>query len=810
MLQTYLKIAYRNLIRNKGYSALTIFGLALGLAVGLLCVLYVQDELGYDRFNAKAERIYRINSDITFSGKKTSGAVSPTPMGQTLKQDFPEIEAVTRMGKYGSQLVKSRQTAIREQGILYADSTVFQVFTLPLLQGNPLKALAEPQSVVISKSMALKYFGKTHALNQILVFNKEEVRRVTGVMEDMPAQSHFHADFLLPLYATSDAKANKWGNHIFNTYVVLKPGTGPEAVEAKFKKVLQTYLDPALKRYFQTTLAESRKAGNNYSYSLMPVTDIHLYSDRQGELSPNSSMQYIYVFILIGLFILFIAVFNFINLTTARSVKRAREVGVRKVLGSDRLVLICQFLSESFLTTFLALIVGIVLLYSFLPAFNTLAGKRLSLENTVNIAGIFRILAGTGVVGLIAGIYPAFYLSSFQPVRALKGSRLSATSQGLRSFLVVFQFGLSVLLILSTLLVNRQLEYIQTKKIGFEKELVITIKTALSSKSQVLTFRDEVLRNPAVKNGTVSGFLPVTSERWNDMWFARQEADPGAGISMQEWMVDTRYIPTLGMQIVQGRGFTEGRVSDSSAVIVNERAARQFGLENAVGRTIYKAGGEQLTIIGVVKDFHYESLRSEIGPVGLVINGAAIDKPLEQAFLQAVSFRLNTTDIASALASIEKIWKQTAPGQPFEYSFLQEDFEAMYRSEQRIEKLFRVFSAIAILIACLGLFGLSAFSAEQRTKEIGVRKVLGASVAGIVTLLSKDFLRPVLVAVIIASPLGWYGVRIWLQDFAYKADMEWWVFGLTGFLSLSIALLTISFQSIKAALTNPVKSLKTE
>ncbi|MBE9462271.1 ABC transporter permease [Dyadobacter subterraneus] len=810
MLRNYLKIAYRNLSQNKGYSALTIFGLALGLTVSLLSILYVKDELAYDHFNKKSDRIYRINSDITYSGKSAKGALAPTPMGQTLKQDFPEIEEFTRLGKYDSQIVKSEQSAIREEGILYADSTVFDVFTLPLLSGNPQKALAGPNSVVISRRIANKYFGTTNALNKILTFNTGEVRRVTGVMEDMPEQSHFHADILLPLYETRDAKVNKWGNHIFNTYVLLKSGTTPKSVEAKFEKILQTYLDPALKQYFQTSLAETRKAGNNFSYSLMPLTDIHLYSDREGELSPNSSIQYIYIFLLTGLFILVIAVFNFINLTTARSAKRAREVGVRKVMGSDRSVLVFQFLSESLLTTFLALAAGLLLLYLLIPGFNNLAAKHLSITSEINLFSILYLLAGTTLVSIIAGIYPAFYLSSFQPVKALKGILIQSKSQGFRNSLVTFQFALSVLLIIGTLLVNQQLQYIQTKRIGFDKDQVVVINTAQSTKSQVLTFKSAVLQTPSVKSGTVSGFLPVTSRRWNDMWYPQQETDAKYSVNMQEWMVDPDYVSTLRMEIIAGRDFIAGRTTDSSAVIINESAAKQFGLKNPIGKIIHKTGGEQLTVIGVVKDFHYESLRSKIAPVGLVINGNAIDRPLEKSFLEAVSFRLNPADVKSSLAEIEKKWKEIAPGQPFEYSFLNEDFDAMYRSEQRIGQLFTAFSGIAILIACLGLFGLSSFSAEQRTKEIGVRKVLGASVSSIVSLLSKDFLKPVLTAILIAAPIGWYGMQIWLQDFAYKIEIHWWTFAIAGLSSLFIALLTVSFQSIKAALMNPVKSLKSE
>jgi len=811
MIRNYFKIALRNLRQNKGYSALTIFGLALGLAVSLLSILYVEDELGYDQFNVKADRIYRINSDITYAGKNSRAAVAPTPMGQTLKRDFPEIEEATRLGKYGSQLVKSGEKVIREAGILYADSTVFDVFTLPMLTGDPAKALAEPHSVVITKSTAQKYFGTDEALNKTLTFENNDIRKVTGVIEDVPEQSHFQADFLLPLYETKDAKVNKWGNHIFNTYVLLRPGTKPESVNAKFEKILQTYLDPALRQFFQTTLADARKAGNKYRYTLMPLTDIHLYSDRQGELSPNNSIQYVYVFTLIGVFILLIAVFNFINLTTARSAKRAREVGVRKVMGSDRSVLVLQFLSESLLTTFLSLLVGVILLYLLLPAFNTLTAKKLSISSVVSLYSVIYGIAGTGLVGVIAGIYPAFYLSSFKPIAALKGGlSLLNKKEGLRSYLVVFQFALSALLIIATILVNQQLRYIQTKRVGFNKEQVVIVKTAQSTATQVFTFRNEVQRSPAVKVGSVSGFLPVTSSRWNDMWYAEKETDQRGSVNMQEWMVDPNYVSTLSLELVKGENFKEGRATDQSAVIINESAAKRFGYQNPIGKTIHKPGGELLRIIGVVKDFHYESLRSQIEPLGMVVNGAALSSSIEKSFSEAVSFKLNTTDIPAALALIERTWKQIAPGQPFEYSFLSEDFDAMYRSEQRIEQLFTAFATIAILIACLGLFGLSAFSAEQRTKEIGVRKVLGASVSSIVSLLSKDFLKPVLVAIVIASPVGWYAINFWLQDFAYKVEVKLWVFVIAGLLSLAIAIATVSLQSIKAALMNPVKSLKTE
>ena len=811
MIQNYFKIAIRNLTRNKGYSAITIFGLALGFAISLLCMLYVKDELNFDRHNLKADRIYRINSDLTNSGKSLQGAASPTPMAETVKRDFPEVEATTRLGKFSSQLVKSDRAILREQAIIYADSSVFDVFTIPMIAGNTKKALTDPQSVVISESMAEKYFGTTDALNRTLIFDTNDARKVSGIMRNIPEQSHFQADFLLPLYETKDAKVNKWTNHIFNTYVVLKPGTDPALVDKKFEKIVQTYMDPALRKFFGKSLAESRSSGNDFKYSLMPLLDIHLYSDRQGELAANGSIEYFYIFLAIGLFILLIAIVNFINLTTARSVKRAREVGVRKVMGSDRSVLVLQFLSESMLTTFLSLAAGAILLYALLPYFNQLAAKNLSLPDAVNPKSICFILAGTLLTGILAGIYPAFYLSSFKPVSALKGGlKLFNKREGMRSYLVVFQFSISILLIIGTLLINQQLNFIRTKRLGFDKEQVLIVKTGQSSASDVLTFKNEAVKNAGVASGSVSGFLPVVSQRWNDMWYPKEQTEQQFAVNMQEWMVDADYVKTLGLELVKGRNFKEGSVADQQGVLINESAAKKFAYENPVGKTLRKTGEETAIIIGVVKDFHYESLRNQIEPLGLFISSNALGQSVEKASFESVSFRLNPGNLSSELSSLRKTWEKIAPGRPFEYSFLSEDFDAMYRSEQRIERLFTAFASVAILIACLGLFGLSAFSAEQRTKEIGVRKVLGASVVSITTLLSGEFLKPVLVAILIASPAAWYAVNLWLKDFAYKTEIQWWVFVLAGGSTVFIALLTVSFQSIKAALTNPVDSLKSE
>jgi putative ABC transport system permease protein len=808
MLNNYLTVAVRTLLRSKGYSALTLLSLALGLTVSMLIMLYVADEFSYDRHHRNATRIYRINSEISFQLNWNKSASSPTPMGATLKRDFPEVEDAARLGTAGSMLVKSGGENVREEKVLYADSTVFNVFTLPVLAGNPQKALAAPGSVVITESTARRYFRTPDALNRVLVFNNGEVRRVTAVIRDLPAQSHFQADFLLPLHETAGAKVNKWGNHMFVTYVLLRPGTDPKSVEAKFEQILQTYVDPALRQFFNTTLAETRKAGNGFIYTLLPLTDIHLYSDRGNELAPAGSIGYVYLFGGIAGLILLIAVFNFVNLATARSAKRAREIGVRKVLGSGRGSLVGQFLAESLLYTLLALGVAVLGVSLLLPVFNHLAAKSLPLSRLLDGSFVIALLAGTVGVGLLAGLYPAFYLSSFQAAVVVKGKGGAVPGRGgLRSTLVVFQFSLSILLIVGTLLIHRQLQYIQTRQLGFDKEQVVVVQTALASQHQTLVFKQEALRHRGVQAGTVSSFLPVPSRRISDGWYPEGTSDDKYVIRMQEWKVDPDYVATLGMRLRQGRNFTKGRAADAKAAIINESAAKRLGYANPVGKIIHNGDNSavgKLQIIGVVKDFHFESLHSEVGPVIL-----HQDTALGQSW-EAVSFRLAPGDVPGTLAVLEKQWKKTAPGLPFEYAFLDASFDALYRSEQRTGHLFTAFAAVAILIACLGLFGLSAFTAEQRTKEMGIRKVFGASVPQLVTLLSKDFLRLVLLSNLLAAPLAWWAGKQWLENYAFRTGIGPEVFGLAAAASVGIALLTVSFQSLKAALTNPVESLRSE
>jgi putative ABC transport system permease protein len=808
MLTNYLTVAVRTFLRSKGYSALTLLSLALGLTVSLLILLYVADEASYDRHHRHANRIYRINGEISFTLNWHKTPNAPTPMGATLKRDLPEVEDAVRLGTAGSMLVKSGGENVREEKVLYADSTVFNVFTLPVLAGNPQKALASPGSVVITESTALRYFRTRNALNRTLVFNNGEMRRVTAVIRDIPAQSHFRADFLLPLHETEGARVNKWGNHMFKTYVLLRPGTDPRAVEAKFEQILQTYMDPALRQFFNTTLAETRKAGNGFRYSLMPLADIHLHSDQTDELSPGGNIGYVYLFAGIAGLILLIAVFNFVNLATARSATRAREIGVRKVLGSGRGSLVSQFLAESLLYTLLASAVAVGGVSLLLPLFNQLAAKTLPLSRLLDGPFVLALLAGTVGVGLLAGLYPALYLSSFRASSVVKGKAGAVPGRGgLRSTLVVFQFSLSILLIVGTLLIHRQLRYLQTRQLGFDKEQVVTVRTSQASQNQALVFKAEASRQRGVQVGTVSGFLPVPSRRGRDNWYPEGTADDKYAVPIQEWKVDPDYVATLGLGLRQGRNFSPGRAADAKAAIINESAAKRLGYADPVGKIIHNGDNSEvgkLQIIGVVKDFHFESLHREVGPVML-----HQDTALAQSW-EAVSFRLAPGDVPGTLAALEKQWKRTAPGLPFEYAFLDASFDALYRSEQRTGQLFTAFAAVAILIACLGLFGLSAFTAEQRTKEIGIRKVFGASVPQLVRLLSKDFLRLVLLANVLAGPVAWWAGRQWLENYAFRTVLGPGVFGLAAAVSVGIALLTVGFQALKAALANPVESLRNE
>jgi putative ABC transport system permease protein len=809
MFKSYFKIAFRNLWKNKGYSAINVIGLAIGIATCLLISLFVIDELSFDRYNKNADRIYRINADIKFGGEEQKLAVCPDPLAATMVRDYPEVENAVRLRSYGPSLVKKGNENIKEQRIIYADSTLFDVFTLPLISGNSKKALVEPNSVVITENVAKKYFGTNNVLGKVLRFDNSNDYKVTAVIKDMPSNSHFNFDFFISLAGSEEARRHIWLSFNFNTYLLLRKDADAKSFKTKFDGLLKKYMWPQAQALMKINAEDFKKSGNYISLSLMPITDIHLRSDRIAELAPNSDIQVVYIFLVIAVFILLVACVNFMNLSTARSANRAKEVGVRKVLGSQRKNLVIQFLSEAVVMSMIAFVFAVLIAVLLLPYLNQLAVKSLTLSVTKHPLLFPLLIAFAIVVGLLAGSYPAWYLSAFRPIQVLKGTVAGGFKRSyLRSSLVVFQFFISIVLIIATVVIYNQLRYIRNKKIGFNKEQVILVKDAYALGKQAESFKQEVLKYPEIVSAAKSSYLPVSnSSRDNESLFPEGHIENDKAVSTQFWTVDQDYVKTLGMQIVDGRDFNKDMPTDSSAIILNETAVKLFGFAgNPLGRKVTRLVDlnsrttRDFTVIGVVKNFNFESLRQTIGALCMKIGNDP----------GTISFRMKTKDVAQTINRIKNTWKSIAPNEPFTYTFLNEEFNNMYRAEQRSGKIFISFAVLAILIACLGLFGLAAYAAEQRTKEIGIRKVLGATVTNIVEMLSKDFLKLVIIASVIAFPVSWWFMHKWLQDFAYRITISWWIFLLAAFVAIFIAVITVSFQAIKAALTNPVKNLRTE
>ena len=808
MIKNYLKIAVRNLWNNKGFSAINIAGLAIGLATCLLMLFYVTDELSYDKFNTKADRIYRVDGDIQFGGNHFVLAVAPDPMGPTLKKDFPQVEQYVRFRGYGGLLVKKGNQNIAEDRVIYADSTLFDVFTLPMIQGDPKTALTAPNSVVITETTAKKYFNSMDVVGKNLVVNDSTNLKVTGVIKDVPLQSHFNFDFFVSLSSNDESRQNNWVSNNFNTYVVLRKGADPKKLESQFGALVLKYVGPQVKQLMNITMDDFAKSGNFDTYHLMPLTDIHLHSNKTAELGANSNIEFVYIFSFIAVLILLIACVNFMNLSTARSSNRAKEVGVRKVLGSLKKSLVTQFLTESILISFIALILAIAIAWLLLPYFNQLSGKQLGQSVFSNPWLFPSLVALMLVVGVIAGSYPAFFLSAFNPVEVLKGKYSKGfKSSWLRSGLVVFQFFISIALIVGTMVIYNQLKFIRNKDLGYNRKQVLVVKNTFSLGNNVKAFKDDVLQMTGVENATMTGFLPTSDWRSDSPLFPDATLDQKTAVSAQIWRVDENYIPTLDMKIIKGRNFSKDFPTDSTGIIINESAAKLLGFADPINKTLYYLNNfnnnKDVTayhIVGVVKDFNFSSLRDVVTPLALldgVQNGS-------------ISFRVNTTNMQGLVANIETKWKSMTTGQPFNYSFMDDDFNNTYKSEQQTGKIFISFAVFAILIACLGLFGLVTYAAEQRTKEIGIRKVLGASVGRIVGMLSKDFLKLVIIAMLIAFPVAWWAMHSWLQHFAYRISIGWWVFAIAGGVALLIALLTVCLQAIKAAIANPVNNLRTE
>jgi len=808
MLQNYLKIAFRNLSRNKLFSAINIFGLAAGLAVCLLIMLYIFDELSYDKHHKDADRTYRL-AYITGTGENWSA--QPAPVAFTMKAEMPEVQEVTRLLKFPDmdkvllqyQHPQNPKKFFESNGY-YVDSTFFDLFTYDFTYGNGQTALRQPNSLVLSESIAAKLFGNDNPIGKPLKLSLpfgDFTYTVQAVFKENH-KSHIPAHFFLSM-RNSDVGAwipnwTSWAtNNIFHTYVKLKPGTDAHAFEKRLAAFMDRHQGPELK-----------KAGMTKGSFIQHMPDIYLHSSIGNEIAPNGNIRYLYIMGSIAAFILVIACINFMNLSTARSEKRAREVGVRKVIGAGRASLIHQFLGESFLLCLIALAIALFLTQALIPLFNQLTQKQLTLSTNPHL--ILWIAGLALLTGLLSGLYPAFYLSSFRPVKVLKGKVLNSWSATtLRKGLVVFQFTISVMLILGAIVIGSQLDYLKHQNLGFKKDqqLILPI-TSESVAKNYAALKNEILRTAGVASVTSGSTYPGI-RNINDVLLYAEGRSAANNVDVTTASIEDDYLETLGLQLLYGRPFTRKSAVDSSHIILNQTAVRQLGLDPAtvVGKRVtYEWHGtyHNLEVTGVVKDFNFESLHNPIRPLGLSVNGFFGNK------YNYTIIALQTTGYSRALTAIEKAWTKVNPNAPFEYSFLDQDFQRNYEKDERTSTLVIYSTSIAILIACLGLFGLAAFSAERRTREIGIRKVLGASITNVTLLLSGEFIRLALLAVLIASPLAWYGMDRWLRNFTYRIHLSWWMFAAAGGLAIVIALITVSFQAIKSALANPVKSLRSE
>lgn len=807
MLTNYFKIAWRNLMKKKAFSFINITGLAVGMTCCLLIAAFVTDELSYDRYPTQASQLYRVQLHLTENGGLSEFSHVDAGVGPGIQAAFPEVLASTRLIKWNEVFMRYQDKQFKEQAIAMVDANFLAIFSIPLLEGNQETALQEAGSIVVTKSLAQKYFGNSSALGKTILFGKgQEARKVTGVIDKVPDNSHFHFDAFL---STADLgiKTPTWSNVGYYTYLVLNKDVDPQKLEAKFPQLVAQHVVPEVQHDMGVSLAEAQKSVDTFQFYLMPLTDIHLHSASTYELEANGDINSVYVFSILAVIILLLAIVNFTNLATAGAASRSKEIGIRKVIGSVKTQLIKQFLTESTVLTFLALLLAVLATGLLLPLFNTLAGKTISLDALISVKNAAVLLAFGLFVGILAGAYPAFLLSFSKITAVLKGGSALQTSHrsNFRSGLVVFQFAISSALIVATLVAYQQLNFMQNKKIGFDKDQVLVIQDSYLLGSNEAVFKQQLQQDSRVVQASLSANIPVgVSNTEGTQIYARSEnsTERHAEISTSIYRVDEEYLKTLGMKLTEGRAFSKSFSTDSTATILNETAVRELGLgkTSPIGKKIVRSGQREFTIIGVVKDFHYASTRQKIAPLMMLLGHNS----------GAIIVKVKAADVADVVASFRKQWEAFNPAAPFTYSFLDERFAFLYQAEQRTSQLFAVFALISIVIACLGLFGLAAFSAEQRTKEVGVRKVLGASVMNIVALLSSDFLKPVLIAILLAVPIAWLAMNRWLESFAYRIHITWWVFALSGLLAIVIALVTVSYQSIKAALLNPVKSLRSE
>ena len=805
VFMNYLKIVFRNIRKYKAYSFINIAGLATGMACCLLILLWVHDEWQYDRYHKNTDRIFRVYGKGLINTSEINMPYSPAPMAETLVDDCPEVESAVRLYNPGEMLVKHGDRNFTENRFLFADASIFEVFTFPMIRGNPETALIRPHSLVLTKSTAHKYFGDEDPMGRMIVLNNGTDYQVTGIVEDVPRQSHFHFDILGSLSSLDVSRTPHWISNTFYTYLVLKEGYAPVALESKFPAMIAKYMGPHVQQEMGVSYEQFLASGNRYGYYLQSLADIHLHSNLNNELEANGDIRYVTIFSAIALFVLLIACANYMNLATARSAARAKEVGIRKVIGSNRAQLIRQFLAESVTLSILSLLIALLLTQLLMPIFGSLSGKSLNLKGLANVYWMIGLVGFTILVGVLAGSCPAFYLASFRPVAVMKGRIRAGMKQSrLRSGLVVFQFGISIFLIVATLVISKQLRFIQNRKLGFEKEHLVLLQGGQSLGQQKDAFKEALLKHPNVYG--VTGSSTVPGKRFGSTGFRIEQATAGQMHMLLQIYADHDFMRTYGIKIIKGRDFSREMSTDVSNVIINESAAHTFGLLDPTGKRIVEVHPDptfntMLNIIGVVQDFHSESMHRRIQPLAIHLFPDA---------MQYLSIRIAPDDVAGTLDYIKKQWVQFASGQPFDPTFLDREYDALYSAEQRTGQLYTAFSVLSIFIACMGLLGLASFYAEQRTKEIGIRKVLGSSVRGIVLLTTREFVKWVVMANVLAWPLAYFVMHRWLQNFAYQTQIGIDVYVLSAGLALVIALSTVGYQIIRAARADPVDALRYE
>jgi putative ABC transport system permease protein len=803
----------RNLLKHRFYTLLNIIGLSVGITCFLFNLLYVWDESRYDAHHANTDRLYRLNFHAKLGDQVVNSAASPNPAGPVFGAELPEVETYCRVRNMGNVAVRRDNQVFKEENALFVDSTFFRLFSFRLLEGDPASVLCAPNAVVISQSLAAKYFGGANPVGRPLTVGSR-VCQVSGVMEDMPENTHFKAPLLQSMRSLEADFDNNWGSTSTHNYFLLHGGSDVQMVSTKATGVFVHHFAPVLKEAFNTSWEDFEKAGNYARVELFPVRDIHLHSNLEDELGVNGDAKLVYIFGLIGLFILMLACVNFVNLTTARSIVRAKEVGVRKAVGAMRGDLIRQFLGESLLMSGAATLIALIAVRLLVPFFNTLSGKALTAAFFADPA--FWLTAGVVALlsGLLAGSYPAFLLSKFQPGRVLRAggvsgalSAASVKSGDLRSGLVVFQFCTTVALSIGALVVYQQLAYMRGQKLGFNKENVLVVKDAHLLGNQWGAFKKSALQEPGISQATYCSGLPAFSLTNSFVVYKGRSIAQDNAMLINNWWGDYDYAKTMNVEIAEGRDFSREMATDSMAVLVNETLAKTFGYPQKpiLGEEISLSSDannrpQTYHIVGVVRDFHISALRERVEPL-------AIYRGDPREYL---ALRFETAQVEVLLKKLQRNWAEMAPDKPFDYAFLDQRFDLLYATEARTEKVVGLSALLAAFIACVGLFGLATFMTGQRTKEIGIRKVLGASVASVTNLLVRDFVKLVAVAIVLASPVAYFFMKKWLSDFAYRIEMEWWMFAGAGLAAVAIAFLTVGFQSVRAALANPVKSLRSE